>query len=187
MRLFFALNFDDVVRRRIAEVTAPLREAAPHVAWVQAGLLHVTLKFLGEVDDARLAACSALGEACTRGEPAHRITLAGAGAFPNLRRPRVVWMGMRDADAVVRIAQRLDQGAEGLAVARETRPFRPHVTLGRVKSELPRGELSALAHAAAAMRDEQGCFVRSVDLMRSSPGAGGSRYEVLAVFPLGGA
>jgi 2'-5' RNA ligase len=186
VRAFFALNFDADVRSRIARSAQPLYDAAPHVAWVRSELLHLTLKFLGEVPAESVDALCRLGEAAARAHSPRAVALAGFGAFPNLHHPRVVWMGMGDADVLALLADHLDRGSAPLGVPRDERPFRPHVTIGRIKGALAAPETAALAREAERASEPFTAWVGTIDLMRSTLSAGGPRYEVVATFPLGG-
>lgn len=186
MRLFFALNFSAELRDEIARVTRPLVEAAPRLAWVRAELLHLTLKFLGERDPAQLPDLALLGRDAVRRHRPHEVAVTSVGAFPNLERPRVVWVGMKGGEVLAEVAAALDVGTEVLGVPRDTHPFRPHVTLARVKQALTRGEAAALAQAATALHLHLVSPVRSIELMSSRTTAQGPHYEVVQSFPLGG-
>jgi RNA 2',3'-cyclic 3'-phosphodiesterase len=146
--------------------------------------LHVTLKFLGEQDE-RLVGdiCGALESVA----PRHRalsVETTGLGAFPNFRRPRVVWVGMTGEKALQSLARDVDEALAPLGIAAETRAFQAHVTLGRVKGDLAKAEAEAVAAAAAARVGSRSFAVEAVDLMRSELGPGGSRYSVVAAVPL---
>ena len=186
MRLFFALNFADEVRREVARLTQPLRAAVPGIGWVDAEHLHVTLKFLGERDASEVPTLAVLGKDAVRRHRPHDVALTAVGAFPNLGRPRVVWLGITGGEGLAQVAAALDAGAEALGVAREARPFRPHVTLARVRRPLGAEEAAALALAAAGVRLHVVTSVRVIDLMRSTLTAAGPRYEPVGAFPLGG-
>lgn len=188
IRLFVAVNLPPACRERIAADSLPLREAAPSVAWIRAPLLHLTLKFIGEQDE-RLV--PQFAEACAvvaGGARPHRLAFDAYGAFPNLRRPHVVWLGISaGGEQLARVAADLDAACEALGVPRDTRPFRPHLTLGRVKRELSNQESKALAQAARSASSQEAIMVESIDLMRSDLGQAGPAYTVLASAPLGGA
>lgn len=187
IRIFLAVNLPADSRERIAAEAQDLYDAAPAVAWVRTPLLHITLKFIGEQDD---AVAHGLGEAATRaaaGVPPIRLRFARYGAFPNLGRPRIVWLGITDgADALTRLAGALDAACGTLGIAPETRPFRAHLTLGRVKKDLVVQQRAALAAAMRARSSQESVLVQSIELMRSELGAGGPRYTVLTSAPLGG-
>jgi len=152
VRLFFAVAFDPPVQQDIADATRAMRDAVPSVAWVAAPRLHLTLKFLGDIEPAIVPQLHAVGRDAVRGARAHEVTLGGIGAFPNLARPRVVWMGMHGTESLAHIAGALDRGGVTVGVPAETRPFRPHVTLARVKAPLARAQAETLAQRAAEIR-----------------------------------
>ncbi|MEW5917781.1 MAG: RNA 2',3'-cyclic phosphodiesterase, partial [Gemmatimonadota bacterium] len=137
MRLFIAANFDAELRARLHKTASALRDAAPDVAWITAERLHLTLKFLGERDaelvPRLVAALHKLGEET---HPVN-VRLGSFGAFPNFRRARVVWMGIEPMDQLAALAGNVDTVCSALGIAREERPYRAHVTLGRVKRPLP--------------------------------------------------
>lgn len=182
MRLFLAINIPASVRERIRDATAPLREAAPRVSWTPEHRLHITLKFLGEQTAAAARHVhQALGEPVGR----HRetaVAIGGLGAFPNLRQPRVVWMGVRDPHRLELLQHDVETVCGQLGFPLEGRAFRPHLTLARVRDVVSRGEISALRDAARIVTFEETVEVRSVDLMRSAPGPGGGgpHYTILS-------
>ena len=188
IRLFFALNLPPESRDRIAAGSEALREAAPSIAWVRTPLLHLTLKFLGAQQEEMVGHLADLAARVAADAGPLRFTLARYGAFPNLQRPRVVWLGItQGADAIGEVAAALDQGCGELGIARESRPFKAHLTLGRVKKELSNAERLSLATAAARASREESVVVSCIDLMRSDQGPSGSRYTVVASAALGGA
>lgn len=179
MRTFIAANFDAALREELHAAAAPLREAAPNVAWVAGHLLHVTLKFLGEQQPdfvARLT--SSLQSFASRHAPGS-VRLHGYGAFPNFRAPRVVWMGGEQPPVLANLAKAVDDACAALGIEREKRPFRAHVTLGRVKRELGREEAQRLQESAALRHESFSWHVRSIDIMRSDLGRAGPTYTVL--------
>jgi 2'-5' RNA ligase len=146
--------------------------------------LHVTLKFIGEVDEARVPE---LVEAI-RGAASHAapfdVGVRRLGGFPNAGRPRVIWAGLDGAGALAALAAQVDGALAALGIPRESRPFDAHVTLGRVRE--PRAN-RALADALAGGGDFGRLAVTSVSLMRSDLQPGGARYTELATVLLAGA
>lgn len=187
MRAFLALNLDGDLRERLHRDTAVLRAAAPQAGWVRAANLHLTLRFLGEVAGAQV---EGLAERLRPLLTYHHIidtTLVRIGAFPNLRRPRVIWVGVHDDRAVGALAKDVDRACGQAGFAMETRPFSAHVTLGRVKHPLSRDAVAALTHAARAITTAYPVRFSRVDLMQSELASGGSRYAVVVSLPLGAA
>lgn len=187
MRLFLAITLPDHVRAAITRAVAPARAAAPHVRWVREESLHLTLRFLGERPATDVAL---LGESVQRAlapVAGFTATIRDAGAFPNFRRPRAVWLGMHPRDTFGALVRRLEATLAALGIAVENRPFRPHVTLGRVGAPLAAAEGEALARALRAIRQRWTMDVHEVVLMRSTLGPGGSTYTPVAAAQLAGA
>jgi 2'-5' RNA ligase len=185
MRLFIALNLPERERLAMHQAVAPVRAAVPGASWVRAENLHVTLKFLGEVEDGRAEALrEALDGAARRSRPL-ALSLGGVGAFPNLRAPRIVWMGAAPDARLELLYDDVERACDALGFPVEGRAFRPHVTLGRVRERASGGDARALSSAARAVRYVGAVDVETVDLMRSTLAAGGSRYELLHAARLG--
>ena len=179
MRLFLAINLTPQVRREVAAATAALRQAAPQASWVDEPLLHLTLKFLGEQSDDRLDEIQA---AAARVAGRHRelvMTLGGIGAFPNFRRARVVWMGIQQEPRLELLHHDVEVACETLGFDVEGRPYRPHLTLARVKHPLPEERLRTLARAAKPIDFQTDFIVHSIDLMRSDLTSSGPAYTTL--------
>jgi len=158
-----------------------LRPLAPGVAWVAAGNLHLTLKFLGGVDAARLAALEpALARAA--GRPPFDLDVHGLGAFPSRTRARVLWAGAGAGEAeAAALAARVDEALATLGFPPETRPFAAHVTLGRVREPRANPRLAAALDPHVPFGRQR---VAHLSLMRSDLSPKGARYTELAGFPL---
>jgi 2'-5' RNA ligase len=184
VRAFLAINLDPALREEIHRDAGVLRAAAPEVSWVRAEALHMTIRFLGEIEDAMAGALvPALHDVAAR----HRsftLELAGAGTYPNFRHPRVVWIGVREDAAVAALARDVEARCVALGLPAERRPFSAHLTLGRVRREPGRDRLQALEHAAGRFRTTYSIGVSRFELMRSETGPGGSRYDTVAGVPL---
>jgi len=181
MRLFFALPLPAPAKEALRPVFEAARRAGGEaVGFANFEQLHFTLAFLGETErlhDA-CAAAAGLGEL-----PPFELAIAGAGAFPSPSRPRVLWLGVTaGALELVAVADRLRAGLRERAFALEARPFRPHLTLGRVRQ---RGEKGARRALSAVPAGELVSFrVSEIHLMHSLLGAGGARHSALRSFPL---
>jgi 2'-5' RNA ligase len=157
------------------------------VRWVRPEGLHVTLRFLGATPPARVGPLGAAIAAAARGEPPFEVALAGAGAFPDVRRPRTLWLGIAaGADRLAGLATRLEAPLAELGWAPEGRPFRPHLTVARTRSSdaATRATTDALVAAAADWRVT--FRAEAVRLYRSRLGHGPARYEVVAEVALAG-
>ena len=182
MRLFVAVDPTDAVRAALAAAQATLREASPNadVRWVDPKNLHLTIKFLGNVADERAGDVCAAVTSAVGGHVPIALAARGLGAFPSLRRPRIVWAGLVDGVAPLRaLAAAIDAALEPLGHPREDRPFAAHVTLGRIRSGKGVDRLAAAVTAGAAL--DLGRWTTSdVVLYQSHLHPTGSIYEPIA-------
>jgi 2'-5' RNA ligase len=186
VRVFVALDIPTEVRQAIGEMIARLRDVARGARWVRADGVHVTLKFIGEIPAERGAAIE-LALRGVRGlgiDARVEAKFRGAGFFPNERHPRVFWAGVEASPNLAELSRAVDARLAPLAIAAETREFRPHLTLARFKSEdgLPRlrDEIKKLEpFDFGSMRASE------FHLFQSQLGAGGAKYTKLASFPFG--
>ena len=145
---------------------------------------HITLKFLGGVDDTRIATLTDALRGAADGERAFDLEIVGLGAFPSATRPRVLWAGIAAGlEPLTAIAARVEGAMTTQGVAPEERPFSPHVTLGRVR-EPRRAPALSEALAASATRRFGHVAIESIALMRSDLSPRGARYTELARLPL---
>jgi len=184
MRLFVAINLPAETREALYADAAHLRSATTSVRWTPAASLHVTLKFLGEQDEAVVTQLTTALAGVARKHRSFDAQTTGVGAFPNFRRPRVVWVGMTGETELRAIVRDIDAAFTPLGIAPESREFRAHLTLGRVKGEVSAAEGAALTAAARQALPTRSVSVHTIDLMRSELGPGGSRYSLLAAVPL---
>ncbi|MBI4735505.1 MAG: RNA 2',3'-cyclic phosphodiesterase [candidate division NC10 bacterium] len=184
MRLFVAVNLPSEVRERLAAVQDRLRRAQADVSWVRAENIHVTLKFLGDVEAKRLERVRpALAEEARAGAP-FSMEVSGVGSFGG-RIPRVVWVGVGDgAEPLTRLAGQVEDGLGRVGFPKERRGFAAHLTVGRVRS--PRNAEALLAALGEERTEPFGVAeVTQFDLMQSELRPSGSVYSVLEKFPLG--
>jgi RNA 2',3'-cyclic 3'-phosphodiesterase len=151
VRLFVAIEMLEDIRARYAAFLKEMRLIAPRVKWVRAENLHVTLKFLGHTDPARLAA---IQDALATAHCAEPVTLEfrGLGFFPDEKRPRVFWAGMTASPNLKPLAAEIDRAVHSCGFAREERAFTPHLTLARFDPPGLPGKLGVAAHENANRR-----------------------------------
>ena len=184
MRLFVAITLPDAVQRTIFAAARPLHRLAPEIRWVGPDALHITMKFLGEVSEERVPALHAALQAAAPATAAFTLVLGGIGGFPNLRRPRVLWLGVKNGTGLRRLHAALERELFALGYPLETRPYAPHVTIGRVGPDRSTARLAQVERAAAEVKYDAMVDVRSLELMRSRLSPQGARYEVVASAPL---
>lgn len=185
MRLFVALTPPPEEQERIYRAAAPLREAALPVRWTRPEALHLTLRFLGEVAPEVVGDVErAIATAAARTVP-FTLRLGGFGAFPTLRRPRVIWAGVEAMPELSFLRDELELEFGALGFAREAQPFHPHLTLGRARGDAHARDFRRLGELIAGIRFESRIQVGEVELLRSHLTPGGSRYERIAGLPLG--
>jgi 2'-5' RNA ligase len=188
MRLFIAIALPEPVLEQLAATMQRLQEAgmAP-VRWVRPEAIHLTLKFLGEVSESQAQdAQTALGSAI-HAPLDLELGLGSVGTFGGPQRTRVVWVGISgQTEALAVLAATVDEALSRAGFLKEARPFRPHLTLGRVQDSATaadRRRIHDLASAAGPPAPMSTAY-HEISLIRSILGPGGARYERLATFPL---
>lgn len=185
MRSFVALEMPPEVKEHAAGLIRELKPSGADVKWVEPHNLHLTLKFLGEVDPGTVTdIITGLDGACA-GRPALSLAVTGCGAFPQARAPRVVWLGLGGEVApLADLARAVEAALEPLGFAPEERAFKPHLTLGRVRQ--PRRGAGApstapLSRTLAGLAGAAGPSFRAgrVILMKSTLTTSGPLYEPL--------
>ena len=184
MRLFFAVRVSDAIKKDVgdAQKTFPVRN--PPWRWIVPGNLHITLKFLGEVDEKLLPDLREVARYAASSVKPFRVVYGPFGGFPALSRPRVIFFEATEGTSeLAALARELEVGAELLGVPRENRPFTAHLTLARIKEPLPPGIRDALQKVAplpATAFQEVDRF----SLMQSHLRREGAQYEEVDRFKL---
>lgn len=196
IRAFIAIELENDIRAALDAVTRQLQaecaaaggEAARKaVRWVPAANIHLTLKFLGEVSAANVEALARMLKAEARRHAPFSIAVTGLGAFPNVRRPRVIWIGNEAPNGLNALQRAIEAETRALGYPSEDRPFSPHLTLGRISQNATPGEASAVAQALNRVQvGRLGCIhVDRVHLFQSDLRPSGAVYTSLYAFPLG--
>jgi RNA 2',3'-cyclic 3'-phosphodiesterase len=184
MRTFIALNLKAPERTALHASLAGLRARELPVRWTPADALHLTLKFLGDTEGGDVPRIEETLRAVAAEHAPVEVAIEGFGAFPSLRRANVLWVGVAPAQPLLALQRDLELAFSRLGYGREQKPFRPHVTVARLRSgaRAPDVERMAADHDYGARTT-----VESVDLMRSHPAGDGPRYEPLLRIRLNGA
>lgn len=179
MRVFIALDIPAKVRDRLTEYMESARKLAPDARWARVEGLHVTLKFVGNVSDARVQEMKT-ALASVKAAP-FAVRFCRVGFFPNAKAARVFWAAVDGGEELPRLASAIDAALEKLGIAREEKPYHPHLTLARTSAR-PLRELQPL------LTDPPPQFgtmtAREFFLYQSQPQKGGSKYTKLERFGL---
>jgi 2'-5' RNA ligase len=182
MRTFIAIELPDAVHAALEDLKSGLRDAGVRASWVKGGNIHLTLRFLGDIDEDQAARIvDVLGREYAPVRP-FVLQVRGVGAFPNARRPSVLWAGCEPAEgALERVQQSAETAARAVGLAPEAKAFRPHLTIGRVKDWRAAGPVSDALDRAKDF--EAGEFeTAGVALFRSRLMSSGAVHERLREF-----
>jgi 2'-5' RNA ligase len=184
MRCFVAIKVGDAVRDLLVRVQETLRRADAQIRWVERENLHLTLKFLGDLDDDQVASLKRLlSEEAPRWKPL-QLQYGGIGTFPGRGVPRVVWAGATgDVERLAGLASAVERHAESVGVPRERHPFIAHLTIGRVKGQRNFKQLQSaiLPQRQVPLGSD---VVSSFELLQSTLTSDGPIYEVIESFAL---
>ncbi|MFY9646376.1 MAG: RNA 2',3'-cyclic phosphodiesterase [Terriglobales bacterium] len=194
MRIFIGIDLDPEVRGRISRFLEGVQGFAPDARWVRPESLHVTLKFVGEQTPEQV---EAMAERLRRVDgSAFEIRSAGYGFFPTAKAPRVFWIGIQAGPQLGALAESIDMATAELGIAREERPYSPHLTLARAgcrsgspkwrKGDGPNTVFAVLEKRLAALGEPDfgTMTAREFILYQSQLSQGGSKYTKLQRFPL---
>jgi 2'-5' RNA ligase len=135
LRLFVAIEVEEVIRKRLKECQERLRESGGDVRWVDLENIHITLKFMGYVEEEHLNRAKDIIRQSAQGIRPFPLEFKGLGGFPTSKRPRVVFVKAEDEmGCLATMNSRLEEGFQALGIEKEDRVYEPHLTLGRVKS-----------------------------------------------------
>lgn len=183
-RAFIAVELPESVRQEVAALQADFKSSSADVKWVEAANLHLTLKFLGDIEEHQVSSLKETLGAALRDLTSFDIHLEGIGAFPKTTFPRVIWVGINQGEKqLVELANRVEQACAGLGFPKEERPFSAHLTIGRVRSKehlapfIKKLQLAEFRAGATAP-------ITRVVLFQSTLSPKGPTYTPLAEIPL---
>jgi len=181
MRLFIAINFSRAFKNKMAELLAELRQLPVAVKWVVPENIHLTLKFLGEVNPDRIEAIGDALRRASRGIKPWELEIKGTGVFPNWRTPRVIWVGVSTEPSLVELQQKLTK--EYVVLGFPAERFTPHLTLGRLRPGI------SSSHLQDRMQKLAGVFwgrerVTAISLMESRLSSQGASYTPILTLNL---
>jgi len=144
MRTFIAIELSDEIREALAQIQSHLKYSSADVKWVEKNNIHLTLKFLGEIDEKKCEKVKTALDEVAKDVKQFEISLKDIGAFPSIGSPRVIWVGLdKGAKESTELARKIDDALSKIGFEKETRPFAAHLTIGRVRSPKNKETLKA--------------------------------------------
>ena len=190
MRIFVAIPLTEDIRTRLMmEVERAKSVLSAGVRWVPYENIHLTLIFLGEQPVSKIPALKAVIHRAALSQRPFDLSIREIGSFPDLRRPRVFWIGVEETTGRLNSLQRaLEEGFSALGIQPEGRPFHPHLTIARVKREVTKREQEQMRALPAAMGrvDLGSLHAHEIVLYRSELRPQGAVYNRIQSFPLVG-
>ena len=188
VRCFIAIELPEEVKAGLRDIQAQLKSGGQtSIKWVDPYSIHLTLKFLGGVDAAKIEPITVAMKEASRDIHPFSLKVEGLGAFPNLRRVQVVWVGVSgEVDRLADLQQRIEDNLAGLGFAPEKRRFTPHLTLARVRDRASSGEREGLGQLIAATKfgAARSFPVAAVSLMKSHLTREGAIYSRISTAEL---
>jgi 2'-5' RNA ligase len=198
LRAFIAIQLSDEMKRQIGSVQAELKREVSgsgrggkgvkigKIGWVQPEGIHLTLKFLGDIQETQVDAVREILHKAAASARPFTLEARGLGAFPNPRAPRVIWLGLHgssdDMTELQRLQAAVEDGVAGLGFPKEGRAFTPHLTLARIRDRVEAGTLEPVL-AAQQNRVVGGFAASSVELIKSELHPSGAVYTTLVEVP----
>lgn len=188
MRTFLAIPLTDDVKLILTEVQKQLRRSISHgVTWVDPSLSHITVKFLGDIEEGSIPDLAAGLMKVTHTTKVFNIQCGGLGCFPNIHQPRVIWLGVKREPLLSDLHAQIDNSLSVTGLPKDEKNFSPHLTLGRVKENLTISELVTLTSMIKTEAEKPliEMPVREVILYKSVLSRTGPVYTQISVFGLG--
>jgi 2'-5' RNA ligase len=185
IRTFIAIELPDEVKEKISFLQEELREDRGGASRVRPKNIHLTLKFLGNIDAEKINSIGNALEKASENVGPLTVTVGGTGGFPNLKSPRVLWVGVGESEGLTRLQKNIEEELNKIGFEKERRPFHPHLTLLRVKSMDEGRRLAGLVKEIKS--DIEAKF--STDefiLFKSKLGPGGAEHSALKRISLKG-
>jgi 2'-5' RNA ligase len=182
MRTFIAIELPQDIKDAISRVQVKLKATGADVKWVAPSNIHLTLKFLGEIDEKTRDAVIEVMQEISSGIGQFPVKLGSIGAFPRIQSPRIIWIGLSQGhDQIKTIAQRLETELETCGLAKENREFSSHITIGRIRSLKNNDALAAgISKLDGTVTENLGEFLAgNITLFKSTLTPQGPIYEKL--------
>lgn len=182
-RIFIAVKIN--AEETLKNIFLSLRSSLTHdsIKWVEQENIHITLAFLGDTEESKIKIISSLLQENCSGSGEFEFILKGAGIFKNFREPRAIWIGIQSSDNLQRLNDRIKSGLKNKGFETDKRPFKPHLTIGRVKSLKPQTDLKNVLEKCSDI-EIQKVRVKEVILFESILKPSGPLYKPISVIKL---
>ena len=185
MRCFIAIELPEAVKSTLSGIEEELKKSKADVRWVKPDNVHLTLKFFGNIEDKKTEKIIEIMENICNQYAPFTIEIKGMGTFPNIKSPRVLWVGIEGNDTLKTLQKEIENKMESIGFEREDRAFTAHLTLGRFRSSIEKEGL-----LKAVKLHEKDTFVGSINvqslsLIRSDLHPEGARYSKIIDISLG--
>jgi 2'-5' RNA ligase len=184
MRTFIAIDLDKEIKDKLSSFLLELDKVSKKIKWAKKEGMHLTLKFLGEIEEKMIPEVKSILEEISSKCPSFILRLRGTGTFPERRKnPRVIWVGIEESKDLKALQAQLEQELEKKGFPREKREFHPHLTLGRIKPHSYLGSIFSLLESNKES-DFGEMEVKKIAFFQSILKPTGAEYRVLSEFDL---
>ena len=184
LRCFISLELPEELKKNIYGYIEKLKAAGADVKWIPPENLHLTLKFLGDTTEELLKSINERLISLSKSHDRFSLQISGAGVFPNIKYPRVIWLGVRDSEEIIKLQHDIDESMAGLGFEKDDKQFTPHLTVGRMKSLKNMGLL--IKELATLKETDFGKIeVINIALMKSELKPGGAEHFKLNEISIG--
>ena len=187
IRAFIAIPMPPRIRQRVVSIRERFNHCGATISWVHEENVHLTIRFLGNVPEEKIGPIQEGIRRAVAGTDPFRMEVEEIGVFPNIKYPRIIWMGVREpTQTLVTLENRISSEMEALGFPREEKVFSPHITLGRVRSLQGKNLFIQALHSPIQTLEGEEMTVEEVVLFKSELKRSGAMHTILASIPLGG-
>ena len=184
IRAFIAVEIDLPNKKTISETISNLKKSKADVKWANETQMHLTLKFLGNIEEKMTQEISNILNSIAKNFNVFNIKLRKIGAFPNTKKPRVIWLGIDEGRQELKsLAAKIESSLENIGFQKEKREYKAHLTLGRVKSSKNLSQLTALIEQIDFQSQDQ-IKINKLILFQSTLSPKGATYTPLSTLNL---
>ena len=184
IRAFIAIDLPDLVLEQCRRISERLRGLGLEARFTQPESIHLTLKFLGNIEQHQIPNIVDVLTATSRSYDPFKLRVGGVGVFPKLGNPRVVWVGIEVQPTLGEVQQNIEKGTESLGFSRELRDFHPHLTVARLKTRKNLDLLAGYVQGDGESEEAGTFIVEAIHLYLSELNPAGAKYRQLATAPL---